>query len=155
MKSLSLLTILCVSLTLSYNVHAIDFAVIGPCSEKSTYSGKLKADLDDSVGEISMQIFDHHKIPYQGSADGMSTIMNGPVGLDAMEVISDTKMRAYGWCFSVNGVIPDVLASQTHFTKQSDYLVWFYAYSTYDQGVWTDYCVPSYKIKAEQFCKKP
>lgn len=83
----------------------------------------------------------------------MTIIANSPIGLDAMEVLSDTKMRAHGRCFSVNGVVPDVLASETYLAAQDDYISWFYAYSTYDRGVWTDYCVPTYQIKPAQFCK--
>ncbi|MBP9682674.1 MAG: DUF4430 domain-containing protein, partial [Bacteriovorax sp.] len=65
----------------------------------------------------------------------------------------DTKMRSYGWCYSINGKLPDVLASQVFFQDQADYLVWYYGYSTYDLGVWTDYCVPADRIKPVQFCK--
>lgn len=153
MKSLYALILVTSILTFSNQAQAVYFNVIGACSKKSVYSGSFKTDLSESVGKISMDIFDFHKIPYVGSQSGMVSIIDSPVGLDAMEVISDTKMRAYGWCFSINGVIPDVLASESFFTNQNDVLIWFYAYSTYDRGNWTDYCVPSYEIKAEQFCK--
>lgn len=149
MKALLLLLVMFTSVA----AQAVSFAVIGPCSPRPLFSGSFKTDLSDNVGKISMDIFDANKIPYAGTEDGMNRIINSPVGDEALEVLSDTKMRAYGWCFSINGVIPDVLAGQAHFTKQNDYLTWFYAYSTYDQGVWTDYCVPSYKIKSPQFCK--
>jgi hypothetical protein len=146
-------TLLLLLLIVSCNAHAITFAVIGPCSSKPLHAGNFPTDLSESVGKISLDIFDAHKIPYVGSADGMSSIVNTPVGDDALEILSDTKMRAYGWCFSINGEVPDRLSSQVNFENQKDYLTWFYAYSTYDQGVWTDYCVPSYKIKSPQFCK--
>lgn len=138
---------------LSLSAEAVVFDVIGPCSKEAVNSGSFKTDLADNLGKISMDIFDYYKIPYVGSELGMSSILNSPTGLDAIEVLSDTKMRAYGWCFSVNGMIPDALTSETFLAKQNDYVSWFYAYSTYDQGVWTDYCVPSHKIKAPQFCK--
>lgn len=137
----------------SLSVHAVYFDVIGACSKKPLYAGKFMTDISDSVGKISLDIFDTHKIPYIGSEEGLAMIANSATGLDAMEVLSDSKMRAYGWCFSVNGVIPDALASQTYLSSQNDYISWFYAYSTYDSGIWTDYCVPSYNLKAEQFCK--
>lgn len=110
-------------------------------------------DITDNVGKISMDIFNAKNIPYTGSEEAMAMIANSPMGLDAMEVLSDTKMRAYGWCFSVNGVVPETFASKTYLASQDDYVSWFYAYSTYDRGNWLDYCVPSYKIKSKQFCK--
>ena len=155
MKTLSLIVSIAVSLAFSRNVSAVTFSVVGPCSHESVYSGSFKTDLDESVGATSIDIFQAHNIPYKGSDSGMSSILDTPVGDEAIEILSDTKMRAYGWCFSINGVIPDVLSSEISFTKQNDHLNWFFAYSTYDQGVWTDYCVPSHKIKAQQFCKKP
>ena len=138
----------------STGAWAINYEIIGPCDKTAVFSGKLDlVDLKISIGQISVSLFDQQKIPYQGSVSGFNSILNTPIGLDAMEVISDTKMRAYGWCYSVNGIQPEVLADQYFFKNNNDQLVWFYAYSTYDKGVWTDYCVPSYKIKADQFCK--
>lgn len=145
---LSLAIMLC-----SFAAHAVYFDVIGPCSRKALHAGTFITDISDSVGTITIDILEANNIPYVGSLAGISMIANSPVGLDSMEVISDTKMRAYGWCFSVNGVVPDVLASETYLSSQSDYISWFYAYTSYDSGVWTDYCTPSYTIKAEQFCK--
>lgn len=155
MKTLSLVALVALSLSFSYNASAITFSVVGPCSHESLYSGSFKTDLDESVGATTIEIFNAYNIPFKGSISGMSSIMDTPVGDAAIEVLSDTKMRAYGWCFSINGMIPDLLSSEIQFTKQNDHLSWFFAYSTYDQGVWTDYCVPSYRIKAAQFCKNP
>lgn len=131
---------------------AITFAVVGPCSSSPQHKGSFKTDLSESVGKISIDIFDFNDIPYVGTENGMNSILNTPTDLDSMEVISETKMRAYGWCYSVNGEIPNVLPSAFFFKKQSDHLVWFYAFSTYDSGTWLDYCVPSYTVKAPQFC---
>ncbi len=153
MKSLQSLSVALLAVIFSFNAHAVSFNVVGACSEKSLFSGTFKTDITENVGRISMDIFDFYKIPYVGTEYGMTSISNSPVGLDSMEVISDTKMRAYGWCFSINGVIPDVLASKAYVSAQNDVITWFYAYSTYDQGVWLDYCIPAHKIKAPQFCK--
>jgi hypothetical protein len=155
MKSFSKLLLICLALTYSYNVSSITFEVVGPCNEKAEFMGASEVDLAQNVGLASIELFQKNKIPFTGSAEGMSSILNTPTGLEAIEVLSDTKMRAYGWCFSVNDFIPDVLSNEVFFTKQNDHLRWFYAYSTYDQGVWLDYCVPSYRIRAEQFCRKP
>jgi hypothetical protein len=137
----------------SLSVHAVIVDVIGPCSKKPLYAGVFVTDINDSAGKISIDFFEANNIPFIGSVDGIARIANSPIGLDAMEVISDTKMRAHGWCFSVNGVVPDALASKTYLASQDDYISWFYAYSTYDQGVWSDYCTPTYKIKPQEFCK--
>lgn len=132
---------------------AVYYSVIGPCSPTPLHSGQFPTDLTESVGKISLDILDSKNIPYVGSEQGLSSIENSPVGLVALEVLSDTKMRSYGWCYSINGKIPDVLASQSFFQSQSDYLIWFYGYSTYDRGEWTDYCVPAFEVQSKSFCK--
>lgn len=136
-------------------VHAISYEVIGPCSEKPVYSGEMNVnDLKNSVGKISLQIFDRDKIPYIGNESGFNSILSTPTGIDAIEVISNKIMRAHGWCYTVNKVSPDVLAGDYFFNSNNDKLVWFYGYSTYNSGEWTDYCVPSYRVHAAQFCSK-
>lgn len=153
MKSLLSLIVIASSMAFSTTASAVYFDVIGACSNKPVYAGSFKTDITESVGIISIDIFETHKIPFIGTENGMNSIIGTPVGDDAIEVISDTKLRAYGWCFSINGLIPDILSSQAYLTKQNDYISWFYAFSTYESGAWVDYCVPSHTIKAAQFCK--
>lgn len=141
--------------TISISSYAISYSVIGPCSSTPVYFGNFDVqNFKESAGKISVDIFDQNKIPYTGSEAGFNSILNTPTGLDAMEVLSDTKMRAHGWCYTVNGIGPDVLASDYFLSSNDDKIVWFFGYSTYDRGQWTDYCVPSYKVKAKQFCSK-
>lgn len=153
MKTLLLLLVTVFVSFHSLEVFAINFDVIGPCSKKPAYSGSFKTDISENVGKISMDIFEANNIPFIGNENGMHTIMGTKVGDEVIEIISETTMRVYGWCFSINGFIPDVLPSQTYVAKQNDYLSWFYAFSTYNRGVWTDYCAPANEIMPAQFCK--
>lgn len=140
---------------ISLGSYAISYEVIGPCSSNPVHSGNFNINNSNTTaGTASVMIFDKNKIPYVGTESGFSSIVNTPTGIDSIEVISDTKMRAYGWCYSVNDVEPSVVPSEYLLASNNDKLSWFYAYSTYDNGVWLDYCVPSHKIKAPQFCSK-
>ena len=143
------------ALFMSFNAHAITYEVIGPCSPTPAYSGTYDLEnLSINAGKASINIFNRDKIPYIGVEKGINTILNTPIGPETLEIISGTKMRAYGWCYTVNGVGPDIMPDEYFFQSNNDKLVWFYAYSTYDNGNWTDYCMPSYKIKAARFCDK-
>lgn len=150
--------ILVLAMTLSSAAHAVSYEVIGPCSEKPVYNGTsdlTEAEIkQQSVGKFSLDVFEKNKIPYVGNESGFNSILNTPVGMDAIEVLSDTKMRAHGWCYTVNKVAPDVLAGDYFFHTNEDKVVWFFGYSTYDKGEWIDYCVPSYLVHAPQFCEK-
>lgn len=150
MKRLTLL----LSLILPLKSHAVTWKVFGPCSETPVYQGSFKADLNKSVGDISIDIFNQNKIPFVGVAAGFNSINNSPMGLDALEVVSDTEMRAYGWCYAVNGKIPTDMPDKAAVKSQQDTIVWFYGYSTNKNNEWTDYCSPGYWIKAKQFCEK-
>lgn len=137
------------------SLQAITFEVVGPCSEKPVYSGEMKVeDLKQSVGRVSVDLFVQNKIPFDGSETGFRSILGTPTGLESIEVLSETKMRAHGWCYTVDNIAPDVLPGDYFFASNDAKLVWFYGYSTYDNGQWVDYCVPSWRVQAAQFCAK-
>lgn len=145
------LTLLCLSI-LSFNLNAANIQIIGPCSEKPLINKTIPSLNQESIGSFTVRFLAQNKIPYAGSDAGMSSIFNTPVGDEALEVISDTKMRAYGWCFNLNGINPDKMPDVVFFTSNNDQLTWYYAFSTYDSGKWVDYCVPAYTVKSSQFC---
>ena len=140
------------SLIVSAHSQALTWKVFGACTNKPVQQGEIAADLSKSVGAITVEIFNQNKIPFVGAAEGMNSILNTPIGLDAMEIVSQTEMRVYGWCYSVNGKDPVQMPHEIKFKNQSDELIWYYAYSTNNKGEWTDYCSPAYWIKAIQFC---
>lgn len=132
--------------------QALTWKVFGACSSSPVQQGEVTADISKSVGAITVDIFNQNKIPFVGAAEGMNSILNTPIGMDAMEIVSQTEMRVYGWCYSVNGKQPLQMPHEIKFQKQTDELIWYYAYSTNNKGEWTDYCSPAYWIKAIQFC---
>lgn len=144
------------TLLINFSTFAIDYKVFGPCSEVAIFAGSHEVvDLNQSIGLISIEIFEKRHIPYIGNENGFNSIINTPTDKDSIEILTPTKLRAYGWCFNINGIIPDTMPGSTHFSNNDNRLNWFYAYSTLDNGKWTDYCVPAFKVKSEKFCKKP
>lgn len=77
---------------------------------------------------------------YSGSNGGVNAI-NGLGG--ALEVLSDTKMNAYGWCYRVDGHASDLMADQFRITGRERVVEWFYAYAHLDRDVWKSMCVPA------------
>lgn len=135
-------------------VFAIQWEVIGACSKTPLFQGSAKTNFQESVGKYSLRIFNENKIPFIGFEQGFNSIANSPVGLDALEVLSDNEMRAYGWCYSINGQIPDVMPDQLSFLDQDDKLTWFYAFSLNKNGEWINYCVPAWTVQSAQFCSE-
>ncbi len=109
-----------------------------------------------TVGDLSIFVLDREarlrRLPYQGSREGVRSI---DVMGSAMEVVSDRIMRAYGWCFSVNGQIPLLYSHQIPLRlafpqERNARIVWFYSYAFYDSGEWKNMCVPADHIPAPE-----
>ncbi len=132
--------------------NAIELKITGPCSEQPAYQLNVNIQVPSNLGQISIEIFDLNKIPYLGTATGMNSLLNTPIGLDSLEVVSDEILRAYGWCYSINSQTPDVMPDQVIVQAQNDVIHWYYAYSTSIRNQWIDYCIPAYKTKSPQFC---
>lgn len=77
---------------------------------------------------------------YEGSSAGVKSI--NELG-SALEVLSDTQMNAYGWCYRVDGEISDLLADQYRLTGSERQIEWFYAYAHLEKNDWTSMCVPA------------
>ncbi len=77
---------------------------------------------------------------YQGSDSGVLSI-NG-LG-SALEVLSDTQMNAYGWCYRIDGKLPGIYANQYQLTGEETQIEWFYGYAHLEEKDWTSMCVPA------------
>lgn len=141
-------------LLVSLNAQAITWKIFDACSEDAIHQGDYSANIEKSVGDISIEIFEQQGFPYIGNAQGINSILNTPIGMDSIEVVSDEEMRVYGWCYLVNGKQPLDMASEVKFNSQDDKLIWFHAYSTNLRNEWIDYCVPANWEKPDMFCKK-
>lgn len=122
----------------------LQWEVIGCESDKPVYTGRVIPSLKKTVGEISVEIFESNKIPYIGTAEGIRSILGTPIGDDSLVIESDTKMRAYGWCFTIDGVLSETLVDQTYLQNTESTLVWYYAFAQYDSGKWVSFCTPAY-----------
>lgn len=132
---------------------AINVKIYGPCSESPVFQAEENVDARTSLGAFSVQVFEKYDIPYIGSELGFNSIINTPTDRKSIEIVSKTELRAYGWCYSVDGKVPEQMPHEIFFTPESTGLVWFYSYSTYKNDQWQDdYCTPAYHVKAPQFC---
>lgn len=141
------------SLLISSSAWALDFKVIGPCSDTPMAHTSVPATAT-TLGDLTIGALTSLGLPFTGDRSGISSIASSPRGDEALEVLSDTQMRAYGWCVEIDGTQPDVMPDEVQVTPATKSVTWFYAYSVYDAGVWKDYCSPSWKIRTLNVCKK-
>ncbi|RYZ66065.1 MAG: hypothetical protein EOP09_13270 [Proteobacteria bacterium] len=123
---------------------------------ETVFQAKEKLSSDITVGDLSILVLEREaklkRTTYQGSREGIRSI--GELS-SAMEVESDRIMRAYGWCFKVNGQIPMLYSHEIPLrlsvTEDNNAeIVWFYSYAYYDSGVWTKMCVPADHLPSEE-----
>ena len=140
------------TLLISITTYGGVIEFVGPCSEQPLISKSFDISQgQDSVGEITLQTLFKNNIPFTGSSQGFSSILDTPTGMGAIEVISDTEMMAYGWCYKVNDFEPAEFPDQV-FVRQDDRIQWWFGYAHYKAGKWITQCTPSYLRRSQQFC---
>ena len=119
------------------SAQAITFEVIGK-NNQVILSQTAEADLSKNLGVISISVFNENKIRFQGSEFGISNLAE--LGQD-IDVISDSEMKAYGWCFSIDEKISETMPDQTWIQNQQSGVRWFYGYAHYKYGDWVGQCL--------------
>lgn len=133
---------------ISINTWALEFKIIGACSTTPLFETKISEDFNN-LGDLTNSTLEENAIPHLSSEYGVSQMFDSPVGIDAMEIISDYKMRAHGWCYSVDGNVPEILMSDFILLGKEKVITWFMGYTTYTanpetgEAVWTGQCTPS------------
>ena len=137
--------LLLVSLTPPHQAFAqeVTFRVIG--AQGKVLFEELAELSTGSLGEashtlLSRALRERSLHQYQGSSAGVTSV--NELG-SALEVLSDTQMNAYGWCYRVDGEISNLLAEQYRLTGSEQQIEWFYAYAHLERNDWTSMCVPA------------
>jgi hypothetical protein len=98
-----------------------------------------------------VEIFEKHGIPYIGSELGFNSILNTPVDREAIEFPAPDEIRAYGWCYEVDGRQPEGMPNEVSL-KGNENLRWFYAFALHKGGEWVSYCTPAHTVKPAKLC---
>jgi hypothetical protein len=105
------------------------------------------------VGELTIAILTQFKIPFKGSPEGLITAFHTPTGDDSVEILSDVELRAYGWCFSVDGVSPELYPHEVPLTHETKSITWYYGFAHYSKGEWISQCTMAHTVKPQFLCK--
>ena len=133
MKNFNVLLLL---LGFAISAQALSFKITGK-NQELLFNEELSPNLPSSLGQVSLDLFNQRQIPYQGGVFGFSKIFE--IG-QHIEVISNQEMKAYGWCFSVDGVAPDTMADETLLENPDSQIHWFYGYAHFKDGEWIAQC---------------
>ncbi len=140
-----------ITLLFSLTAQAGTLNIVGPCDKTPVIEHEFSIESEVSVGKLSVETFESLGVSYIGSELGMNSILDTPTGMDAMEIISDSEMLAYGWCYSVNGFEPGEYPNKV-FVRKDDDVVWWFGYAHYKDGQWITQCTPSHERRSPKFC---
>jgi hypothetical protein len=141
-------------LLFSLSANAVELKFIGPCAETFIMRVNVKEEYAN-VGQLTIETLKKFNIPYQGSYEGLASAFETPVGDASVEVISNEEMRAYGWCYSVDGVAPEVYPHEVPITAKTKSVVWHFGYARFYKGQWVTQCSPAWKVKPKFLCEDP
>jgi hypothetical protein len=144
--------IILMAFLLSLSAQAIELKFIGPCDENFIMKVAVEEDYRN-VGELTIETLKKFNIPFQGTERGLASAFETPTGSDALEVISEEELRAYGWCFSVDGVAPEVYPHEVLLTAETKSVVWHFGFARYYQGKWVTQCTPASTVRPDFLCK--
>lgn len=142
---------LLITTLLSISAHAVELSFIGPCSDEFI----MKTEVTDeylNVGELTIATLSKWNIPFKGTAEGLNSAFE--IG-NMMETVSSNEMRAYGWCYSIDGEAPEAYPHEITVTPDTKTIVWHYGFALYKNGEWITQCTPAHTIKPASLCKDP
>jgi hypothetical protein len=152
MKNLIILIACCLFVS---SANAVVFQIKNLCEDTNYHYEEIEILDKTTAGHLTTYVLSNNEIDYIGNEHAINSILGTPVGLDAFEVLSDTSMRVYGWCYSVNGVDPDVLSSEVQILPHSESIItWYYGYAELLKDDWISYCNPVYKDPKSFVCNK-
>jgi hypothetical protein len=124
----------------SLTTQAITWEVLGKGKTAIARGSILHTDLTQSAGKI---LFEQMLLSPLLNFDGDETGINTLNGLKSETEFSTEEkwVKAYGWCYSINGIVPDDYAHQVYFQSNEDHFRWFYAYAYYINGKWIKMCI--------------
>jgi hypothetical protein len=144
--------ILILLIFISINLKAVEITFIGPCDEDFIMKENV-SEAYRNVGELTIGTLKKFNIPFIGTPEGISSIFETPIGDRALEVVSDIEMRAYGWCYSVDGFSPKLYPHQVPVYSHTKSIVWHYGFARYYKGQWVTQCTPAYTIRPKFLCE--
>ncbi|MEM7647497.1 MAG: hypothetical protein AAF203_11345 [Pseudomonadota bacterium] len=142
------------NILLSLFVFSGEVRVVDPCSQNLLFREPIGEIQGLDVGTLSVNVFDAYGVPYIGNNMGIHSIYETPTGEDALEILSKSEMRAYGWCYSVDGIEPEVLPNQYLIPDDESVVVWFFGFAHYQAGEWVSQCERLTPAKNQVYLEK-
>ena len=104
-----------------------------------------------TAGDATLTALQTWGVAFEGTREGIQSILQTPTSLDAVVFESDDVFRIHGWCYQVDGVEPGVMAGDFKLSESSRVIRWFFGYARYRGGNWEGYC--NTDLSHTEYCK--
>lgn len=151
--SMKNLTLFLIFALMPYRSLAVVFQVEEPCSGHIVRS-QIVPNYRGDLGSLTIEQLELWGVDFIGNEVGIHTILGTPVGDEALEIINNLEMRSYGWCYAVDGKIPEVLPPYFEITANTKKVTWFFGFAHYKAGEWVSQCEKVSKVKPPFICLK-
>ncbi len=132
---------------------AVQLTIQDPCAEEPWLQFEEEGMFGLSVGQITVKILERFNEKFVGHEGGIRSIRTTPLADDAIEIVNANEMRAYGWCYHVNGVEAELMPDQFKIAEESTHIYWFFSYAEYINGQWTSMCTPTHITRPSFICR--
>lgn len=130
------------SFFISFDSSATTFIVKDPKTATELLSTEMTIHENETLGSVTVEQFEkavrHKSLTYKGDESAILSI--NEIGSE-LKVISNREMKAYGWCFKIDGFIPETMPDQTFLNGNEINITWFYGYAHYLNGKWVGQCL--------------
>lgn len=150
---LKIISLTFVLILFPYKSLALQFEIQDVCTGHSLYLEKVEGEYLE-VGSLTTSLLDKLGVEYVGSDLGINTMLGTPTGDEALEIINRLEMRSYGWCYEVDGQVPEVLPPYYSLNKNSKKVTWFFGFAYYKAGNWLSQCEKVSDSRPAFICKK-
>ncbi len=123
-----------------FPVRAALLTIEDPCTGKAVQRDDWREELPRTVGSLTVATLQRAQIPYLGNEVGIHSMLGTPLGDEALEIINRMEMRSYGWCYEVDGEVPESLPNTFVITSKHKKITWFFGYAHYVAGEWVSQC---------------
>ena len=146
--------ILIAGLMITSASNATQFKIVGT-SPEPIYTSEVSLQPGGTLSALTL-----HQLNSAKAQNKIQSFIGDPTSITAIRTeeqgnlelsfikISETELRAFGWCYSVDGVNSDLLPDEFHLTGTEKEIMWYYAYATRIGRKWSDQvCMPVSSIK--------
>ncbi|MCB0420806.1 MAG: hypothetical protein KDD61_07410 [Bdellovibrionales bacterium] len=149
---MNLRTLLLICITfLNLKGYSLEVQILHPCHFQTLAHQYYSTTQVMTVGQITLQLLSQQSFSYVANEAAVHRILNSPIGNEALDIVNDHTMRAYGWCYLVNGVYSEDFPSQK-IVGPYDTITWYFGFALYDKGQWVRQCAPAHEAPPLAFC---